>query len=123
MQIAELLQEHLDIFKNALDEIRDLKKQVKDLKKQVRVSKASQKILTKQNSTLLRSGKVLDGLDEDRLFEVEATLSFQRSLDNLRILKVRSLNLGLEIHTAQAGPILQQGVRKSLGRIECPAEA
>ena len=70
MQISELLQEHLNVFKNALNEVRDLKKEVRDLKKQLRVSKASQKILTKQNSTLLVSGKVLDGLDEDRLGQV-----------------------------------------------------
>ena len=123
MKITELLQEHLDVFKDALTEIRDLKKQVKDLKKQLRASKTSRTFLAKQNKTLQMSGEVLDGVDEDRLFELEATLSFQRSLDGLRILKVRSLNLGMEMHTSQEGPILQQGVRKSLGRIECPVEA
>ena len=123
MNITELLQEHLNVFKHSLIEIKKHKAEIKDLKNQLRISKISKTILAKQNKTLQVSGKVLDGLDEDRLFELEATLSFQRSLDGLRILKVRSLNLGLEIHTAQEGPILQQGVRKSLGRIECPVEA
>lgn len=117
-----MLQDFLDSHKNTLGENRVLRAEVKELKKQLKSSKTAKTILAKQNKTLLEAGKVLDGLDEDRLFEVEATLSFQRSLEGMRILKIRSLHLGMEMHTAQEGPILQQGIRKSLGRIECPAE-
>ena len=123
MEFTAQIQKHLNTYHSALHQVKELEKEVDLLKETLEKSQSARSILAKQNYTLRKAGKVLDGLDEDRLFDQEATLSFQRSLDGMRILKVRSLNLGMEMHTADKGPLLQEGVRKSLGRVECPAEA
>lgn len=123
MRIERQLQDLLDTLSNLRSSNTELKEKNKELTQLLRIQQVTNKELVKQNKTLRKTDNVLDGLDEDRLFSCEARIDFQRTLDGMRILKVRSLHTGLELHTADDScAILQQGIRQTLGRIECPAE-
>ena len=124
MRIERQLQDLLDSLGGLRKSNEELKEKLREASQVIKTQRATNKELIKQNKLLRSTDHVLDGLDEDRLFEQEATINFQRSLDGARILKVRSLHTGLELHSTEANePILKQGVRQTLGRIECPVEA
>tara|TARA_Y100001938_G_scaffold76536_1_gene105909 strand:- start:106 stop:480 length:375 start_codon:yes stop_codon:yes gene_type:complete len=124
MRIERQLQDLLDTLANLRKDNDSLKEKNKDLSQLLKLEKAKTKELVRQNKTLQDPEVALDGLDEERLFQQEARLDFQVSLDGDRILKVRSSRTGMELHTGDKGEhILQQGVRKTLGRTKCQAGA
>ena len=123
MRIERQLQDLLDVLNNLRRDNTDLKKKLKEATQLIKKQDSANKKMAKQNLDLRETGAVLDVLDEDVLFDTEATLAFSRTLDGVRVLKIKSLNTGIKRFTTPEGTILQQGVRKTLGRKECPVEA
>tara|TARA_R100000152_G_C6673502_1_gene109218 strand:- start:41 stop:415 length:375 start_codon:yes stop_codon:yes gene_type:complete len=124
MRIERQLQDLLDTLVKLRRENGDLKEKNKSLSQSLKLQDSRILELQRQNILLKNQGEVLDALDEERLFEQEARLDFQVSLDGDRILKVRSSRTGMELHNALPNePLLQQGIRQTLGRIKCQVEA
>lgn len=123
MRIERQLQDLLDTLRNLRSSNTELKEKLKEASQTIKNQGAANKELIRQNKLLRLTDSVLDGLDEERLFEQEARIDFLRSLDGRRTLKVRSLRTGVQTYHSEKGPILQQGVRETVGRKECPVEA
>ena len=123
MRIERQLQDLLDSLNSLRRGNAELKEKLKEASQTIKLQGSTNKELVRQNKVLRSTGQVLDGLDEELLFEQEARIDFLRSLDGKRTLKVRSLNTGVITYSNEEGPILQQGIRQTIGRKECPVEA